>query len=265
MLAQLLAGTTEENNQLLLPAGQLTIDMERMAVRLHDGETLGGFEILGQRAYEPGTGPGPQELLAGDSSAGFYGEVPVEELIDGAALALETGLSAGTPINTTEPWLKFAYQGKTLFIAKKPYRHSLNWEDLYRAGLVYGTDDFGTNPLTNPVTQRKVIEVGSEQYIVRLPRGGDTDPTDTIGGEWADLLYRVWDSSGSGDWYNYTSTDIMVNSQTGLGQVSWCQETYTGHPTYRLRLLNSNWEIREVYNYVRRSDYGWRPVLELVG
>lgn len=46
-------GTTAQNNALTLPAGFLTIDTEKHAIRFHDGVTQGGFEVIGTKAYTP--------------------------------------------------------------------------------------------------------------------------------------------------------------------------------------------------------------------
>lgn len=59
-------GTSAENDGLLLPAGELAVDLERKALRLHDGATPGGFELVGERAYYP---PPPQFDLLGSGYA----------------------------------------------------------------------------------------------------------------------------------------------------------------------------------------------------
>lgn len=46
-------GNTEENDLTTLPEGAISVDIERKALRIHDGVTPGGFEILGQQAYTP--------------------------------------------------------------------------------------------------------------------------------------------------------------------------------------------------------------------
>lgn len=46
-------GSTEENNQLLLEPGFVTFDRDRKALRLHDGVTPGGFEVVGEQAVLP--------------------------------------------------------------------------------------------------------------------------------------------------------------------------------------------------------------------
>lgn len=49
-------GTTAQNNLLTLPVGMLAIDMDKKALRIHDGVTQGGFEAIGSQAYIPPLG-----------------------------------------------------------------------------------------------------------------------------------------------------------------------------------------------------------------
>lgn len=49
-------GTTAQNNLITLPSGLLTVDTDKHAVRIHDGVTQGGFEVIGTRAYIPPPG-----------------------------------------------------------------------------------------------------------------------------------------------------------------------------------------------------------------
>src|SRR5690554_5978523 len=93
-----------------------------------DREFTGPFEAS---ALGINVGPGPQELIAGNPGAGFYGEVPVSELITGDLLASTIGLTEGTVLHSNEPWLKFALDGKTLYVAKKPFRHSIPWDQIH--------------------------------------------------------------------------------------------------------------------------------------
>lgn len=260
MHIQLLHGTATENDQLLLPAGELCVDLERKALRIHDGITLGGFEILGTRAYEPATGPGPQDLIAGDTTAGFYGEVPTAMLITGEQLALELGLSAGSSQYSNEPWLKFAYQGKTLFIAKKPYRNNISWAEINAVDAVYGD---------------RIITIDEREYRVRLMTGGDADPATGPGGEWDALIYHVVitgpDTKG---WYDYDPIDLNLtdasNSPDVTGSRSWMQE----HGTYEIDgytgpLSRGGFIVEGISAWSpsggKDHRYAWRPVLELVG
>lgn len=259
-------GTTAENNSWTLPEGMFSQDTEKMSVRVHDGVTPGGFEAIGVRAYDPPV-PGPNELIGGDMTAGFFGEVSVEELFTGEEVASLIGLSAGVSQYNTEPWLKFALDGKILYVAKKPYRHSPSWLSIYQAGAVYGIDDVGPFPSGGPVNQLTVIKKGSHNLKVRLLTGGNTDPfTSSDGSEWNRLLYKVHASDPEGTpWVSYTNDDI--NIAVNNGRYNWCQETSAADNAGRATRGNfSGLTHISAYDatYGANSKYGWRPVLELI-
>src|SRR5690554_4552276 len=114
MLTRLLRGDTEANNRLVLPSGHLTVNTDDYSLRIHDGVTPGGFEIKTKSVFD--WGPGGKVIIGGNTQSGFLGEVSANELVDGLTLASMVGLSAGTDINDSEPWLKFVHKGKILFV-----------------------------------------------------------------------------------------------------------------------------------------------------
>lgn len=79
-------GSTAENNQLLLPEGHLSVDLERKALRLHDGVTQGGFEMLGEQAYVP---PPPDDYITLEV-AGTIGVTGTSNFIVAVSQDLET-------------------------------------------------------------------------------------------------------------------------------------------------------------------------------
>jgi len=275
MRTRFLRGDTTQNNGLTLPAGEIAIDTEKHAVRLHDGQTLGGFEIVGNQVIEPP--PGPQSLIGGDTTAGFYGEVGGGELITYGELATTVGLSSGVLQHDAESaWLKFALDGGIIFVAKKPARHTISWNTLNASSLVSGST---------------TITIGSLQYKVRLLKGANTDPTDwgddglwkgydidlTHGSEWNRLMYPIHsgvhtDASNPtaasvtyNQWANYSDGDLLVHHDFGDGRIAWTQETSGGDNTQRtgrgpfgITYLHANPSTAE------NSNFGWRPVLELV-
>ncbi len=276
MRTRFLRGTTTENNDLTLPDGELAIDLETKALRLHDGVTPGGFEITGTQAYTPLVGPGPTTLIAGDTTTGFYGEVTGTELITYGALSTNVGLSAGTLINDAEStWLKFSLDGKVLFISKKRCRNEISWTDIYNIGGVYGTGDTGTFPVNGGVIQDRTVTIGQDTFKVRLLKGAASDPvpnlaydtyTDPIevdGSEWNRLLYPVHNIDSAG-WATYSDADLEFGTETTpIG--SHVQETFETDTTKRI--------TRGIYGYntlggvaltTNRVIEGWRPVLELV-
>jgi len=254
MRTRFLRGSTAENNGLTLGEGELSIDSEKHALRLHDGVTPGGFEMVGTQAVEKP--PGPSSLLAGDNITGWYGEVDSLDLIDGSALSTELGISEGT-ILADAGWLKFAYENKTLYVAKNPVRDSISWDVINSSGAVYG---------------ETTITLGSFTYKVRLLRGADTDPTDvtnwttdpvgTHNSEWNRLIYKVSNeipsSQVGGNWADYS------NSALGTGSyVNWTQETPNSASSSRVVRAYSSGIDGFGYN-PSTSLYAWRPVLELI-
>lgn len=200
----------------------------------------------------------------------FLGEVPVTDLINGDELASKIGLTTGTAQFSDEPWLKFmTREGKTLYVAKKPFRHNLSWSSINNAGAVYGDS---------------LVYINGRKYKVRLLKGANTDPTpnsngydpeQSWGSEWNRLFYPLVpnptnkpDSGISGEgivfgsWANYTEADLVVHSTGGSGSSTWCQESagstrvYRGYQSATYRSLGTN--------TITGSSRGWRPVLELV-
>lgn len=251
MKTRFLRGNTTENNGLTLANGELAVDLERKAVRLHDGSTPGGFEMVGSQAVS--LPPGPQTLLAGDTTAGVYGEVNSGILPTGQELATEIGLSGLTLTNSDVPYLKFSYQGKTLYVPSKPFGNG-PWEPIYEAGAWYGDGTTGTYPSSNPTVQDAVVTRGEFQYKVRLMTG---TPPDLVVGEYNKLIrpvvYKQWAGLTS------ATTELTVPSfvmdRNMPEDDSW--------PNYRRRgYYNPSYQNPEGFD--RFGDGNWLPVLELV-
>src|SRR5690554_107694 len=217
--------------------------------------------------YYPNSGPGNKYLLAGDENAGYFGEVTSSELLTGEGLVAATNLSlTSVDNNTTLVWLKFFFQGKIIYYAKQNVQNSMTWGTLYQAGLVYGTDGYGTYPYDTGVEQYTTVEVndadGLHTLIIRLPRGHDTDPaeptTPSVTSEWTMLLDRVL-AIHPDPWDTFTPTDLGGNR-------SLLMESNDANTS---RALVRGWGV-DGTQYITSitkttSDYaGWRPVLELV-
>jgi len=252
----------------------------------------GGGTPMGEIYSGPGATDGDYDAT---TDTGYYGTVTSAELISGDSLASTIGLSSGTSQFSTEGWLKF-YVGESaacnrlgyayvLFVAKKPFRYNLSWDNIDAAKDVNGTD--------------AAITIGGDDYKVRLLTGGDADPTtngaygsgcaNDLGehSEWNDLLYRVYtgvmtcsDTSigmpgGSetyhggpqvgANWASFDDEDLHTWNTYGNGTYSWCQEVY-GPDTSRR--VGRGYRGVAGFNASTSSDvdtyYGWRPCLELV-
>lgn len=256
-------GNTAENNARVGKPGLITQDTEAHALRVYDGATPGGVVIPGNKVELP-TGPGPGELLAGDYDLGFYGEVSSGDFITFSDLTSEVGVTEGESLPQSELWLKFAYQGKTLFQPYRTIRGSISWEALYQSGLVYGVDGVGRDPLPNnePVNQYTTISVQGRVFIVRCMRLGNGNPATELGRE-MDLLLNInakdvnnanWGIDYSESWMDFNNT-----------QNFWGQETPSESPKDRLQV---GYNVIDRYGFGRAtanfSYRGWRPVLEMV-
>lgn len=235
------------------------------------GDDSGFSELLLAKALPIETGPGPQLLIGGDSRAGFYGEVPVGELINGTALATLIGLTDGVAYNDNEPWLKFSLDGETLFVAKAPYRHTISW-DMINA--------------VNAVSGDRIIQIAGEDFSIGLLEGlgkdhsvisAGYDPQISHGSEWNRLMYNVAlplgtasdirDSQVGDQWANYNQAGVAGGLwlSGGNGRFSWCKETNPTNATQgvfrgniSVSLLNYN------ASSSASSGYGWRPRLKLI-
>jgi hypothetical protein len=227
--------------------------------------------------------PGSPYLISGTMQEGFFGEVSASELITGDALASECGISEGTSQFSTEPWLKFAWQGKILFVAKKPIRYSISWDAINAAKCVYG--DSGD----------KTVVIGGKTYKVTLMRALEpsNDPKTVASGssgavnhhsEWNRLMCQIHEEAINGSWGYpnniesdigilkhslgngsqgmYSDADLIIAS--GDGRRSWCQEmsTSTSYRLYRGRAGVS--DSNDGTSSSALSASGWRPVLRLV-
>ena len=234
-------------------------------------EMLLGVGGGSQRTFFPESGPGNKELLAGTVQAGYFGEVTAAELFQGSEVDIDSGLTTGTLVSPTVTWLKFAYRGKFLFIAKKQIRSSVSWNDLYNAGLVYGERGNGKYiPASGGVDQLryKFKDEGNTRWFLkyRLPYGFNQDPaatSDVSGSEWNDLIYRVvtGDASVIGRWDNIAPSLFSFNGTAISSSVVETDASNVSNTFYR-----GSTPIMAVAATVKssgNSQAGWRPVLEL--
>ena len=193
----------------------------------------------------------------------------------GTSLAQTLGIGNATPevlINNDSGWLKFVHQGKIKYVAKKPFMHTVSWDDIAKAEAVYGN---------------RTVRIGSRLFRVSLLSGAEADPsswttsstaTDNkgAGSEWNELIYRVHtDVPTDGtttnhggkqvgaNWWNFSSTDIVVG--TGNGRGTWCKETLSYNTA--VRVLRGNGSLSYFGHDASGgtvTNYGWRPCLTLI-
>ena len=170
-------------------------------------------------------------------------------------------------------WLKYKYNGKYLYIAKKPLRYSVSWDSLYLLGAIYGTpNDPGPYSTENDYDPREIfinqdatITKNNFKYKIRMLTGGNKNPVTSAGGEWNKLITTAKD----GTFDNLTNEDLHTYA-VGPGPsinaaVSWCQETTTHeYPRFRLTRGSDDSSFSASVASNTSNIFGWRPVLELI-
>jgi hypothetical protein len=143
-------------------------------------------------AYSPSTpitvaqrrGIGPNMLVAGNSDAGYYGDLTQSDVLTAAGLqALQNaGSTALTTPQTTFSWRKMLYKNKILLVPNRPVFKD-SWQNVYKAGFVYGDVDRSKLPVVptlDPslaIAQNACVTIAGDQYIIRLMRGYSDDYT----------------------------------------------------------------------------------------
>lgn len=229
-----LRGTTAKNDSTILPEGRITIDVERMAIRIHDGVTAGGWVVQAHRAVTANS-----TLLAGDETLGWYGEVSQANFTTIDILRNSVGLINGEPVNSDTTWLKLHVDGKVIYTPKLPILADVSYNDLVAADLALGDT---------------IAFVDGRQYKLRLFKGATiniiTPQTGGTGSEWD----RVFSALNDGTFAVLSEDDLGVHS------IAWTRETDGGNNglirgggSYTdFDILDKDTDIQVV----------WRPVLE---
>lgn len=227
------------------------------------------------------TGPGPKELLHGDSYLGYYGTVLTTELFTREQMSSLLGVDQyGAPTTGDFLWFKFSYNERTLFIPSKPLRYGVSWNELYRLGLAFAKNSEAYHPDGEGFNQNRYMELEEfGRFMVRLPygrtgdqttdyvnSGAEYDPPITHGSEWNELMYRVAATANDadpsvpvGEWAQYSNAELGLNGGAGSASLT-ANIDESGNVVYR------------GYSYIDRtttttykndgSMYAWRPVLE---
>jgi hypothetical protein len=208
-------------------------------------------------------GGGDDSDLPFPPSTPFKGVAHSSDFVYGDVLAAKMGLTAGIAFNSESGWLHFIEDnGLELYIAKKPLRYNVCWEDLNALGLSSGGAE---------------TTIGGEIYIVRLMTGA-ISATGGIGaansgGEWNRYMYNVYDSLDRAGfppnaeyWGDYTgpmlgvatfdgSTELGVGTICSAGHITRGSDSGGGTPYAQ---VTGMW-------YVDPNSpqlwYSWRPIL----
>ena len=196
--------------------------------------------------------------LAFPAGTPFKGVVKSSDFINGPALASLVGMTGGTPINDNSGWLHFVeYDGLELYIAKKPIRKNVTWEQINTAQ--------GSNG--------KEITIKGEVYVIRFING----KSDAVKYAWNRYMYNVFngnDRSGfpanTPVWGYYTPAmlGVAVSNESSDGSHTVCNEVYPSPAGFYCRgnggSSSANKGILSTWYIVSNTPqqwYGWRPLL----
>lgn len=211
--------------------------------------------------------PGADRLISGDLDCGYYGTVSAAQLgnfedgsqvgkaVTGTTLAAQIGLTAGTLLNNDIVWHKFTYHGEIIYIAQKPIRHSLCWNDLGKCNAIFG---------------KQVLKIAGRNYRLSLLDGskqdyepGNSSVKDNLT-EW-DALVVPLNASYSGIGWNTKLSDAdMGFSSTGSNGVwSYCRNRTSYNTDQGVSLRGGSGGAGVTYYNASNVDnyYGWRPAL----
>jgi hypothetical protein len=235
------------------------------------------------KQYFPESGPGNKNLRAGNEDIGYFGTVSSVELFQGWEISTALNFTAGLVNKETDNvWMKFIYKGKFLFVCKDFTRYNLSWNDVYKAGAMYGMNSNGPYPVAGSPTSQWNILVKPESGVtipwklaIRTMKGASVDPYVGVdytafglaeGNEHNDLIFRLLTTGANGRpntglFEKWPGVDLGAGGNTTLGIL---QETSAANVANAMFRGPTGVTAGGAKATVRATSDGWRPVLELV-
>ncbi|EGO2129049.1 hypothetical protein OGA59_004474 [Salmonella enterica] len=211
-------------------------------------------------------GPGPQTTdkffkRTDGKESGFFGTLAAAEVATANDLKALTGWTVATPT-----WMKFALDGKVLYIPTTTLVDGIARSTMYQKGLVYGRDDFGGYPDGANVLQNKKLVVNGYTYLVRLPRISLKDTytaADMPESEWARLMWTVDRNTAASDTEAGTKW-ATINTGTPGHHCMTAQVPATATGNANCIGYESIKTPSSLGRTSANANVGWRPVLELI-
>lgn len=229
-----------------------------------------------EEIHDKSGSPGPKVLIAGDFTAGYFGEVSDSEFFTSSEVSLGVGLSLGDLTFENEvSWFKFALDNKVVFFPRQPLRNKLAREALPR----------------NVVSGLSSISKDSLEYSVRLIKGttgfqdaeiGWSTPKHTnaeiLKSEWNRIILPLSIRNKDNSWSfpQYIPEDLEdwgihhnLEHFTGGGSGSYTlinellRKEYSGSAYDNYIRGGSSVENYGIYRGASRA-LGWRPLLEVL-
>jgi hypothetical protein len=202
-----------------------------------------------KRAVDSIAGGRPDKPLRNTNrNLAYFGTVAMNTVVGNFTTFRNATANAGANINTAEVWLKFAHNGKILFVARKNLTQGISWNQIYNRGCVGRVGTNGIAPgrggvESNSTAQNMTYSSGGVTYDVRLltaaPNAIETTNgqssglyTFNSGGEWDQLITSVseFTSYNKRGWALFSNAilGIRTDSINGFrqnGTASWTQNS----------------------------------------
>jgi len=224
-------------------------------------------KLLMTMYQDPGTtspvGPGPDTLILGDMTAGYYGTVASTEVFSASQLRTALGVTTGTIWNDTPLWAKFAHNGLIKYIPMAPLAYSLTWQALYLAGAVYPSGPGNYPPTGQPVTQQGKQVMNGQGYkfsCALISTGTDPVPVSTIPASTSE--YALINRLMNGPWGTSTYQDWGVNNFSAYMWIMQSLDTTT-NTKLSISYLANNVNGYSTDPNDNRNILHWRPILTL--
>ncbi|QKE54629.1 putative virion structural protein [Salmonella phage vB_SalM_SA002] len=247
-------------------------------------------------------GYGPQKLIQGDNTLGYFGSIPSGEFIYPNALATAVGVTTAIFANISMPriaplWHKYVRNNKILIIPEGPIALNVSWKGLYDLGLVFGQDGDGTNSFaqslfTGPYKpQTGKVKIGADWYRVRLMKTWFDTPSVEVPSVQNKVPYPEFDDLTSPIYHQviptqrlnnfylngrYYYADLTLNGTMNtylLGQeirsANYCSARGPVNLTssdleYGAKMMLSKTLAFDNVSGITTQGYEWWPVLELI-
>lgn len=240
------------------------------------------FELLlatdgaaGNKTY-PLSGPGPKTLVNGNEQLGYFGELSSSEFINLSELRDQLNFNIGLPWTPWEgTWVKMFLDGKVIFFPTRKVATGITWNDLYNAGLVYGTDSNGVYPTATPTNQLRYVSTHGSAFKVRNFKGSTDDPSNL--GSIENYSSTTNEQIKGSEWYRIACaiTQPRINNYFGPWWPKYLQTTYllpndqvpfALAQESRAAVIGNSLTINNTQvapSNPKTTTYAWFPVLEL--
>ena len=221
----------------------------------------------GAKTLYPNSGPGPIMLEFGDEELGYFGTLTSAEMFTTTELSTHLDLGGSSYIDTPD-WIKCFVNGRVLFTPTQRLKAGLSWNDLYKAGAIYGDDTNGSYPAATPVKQNAVITKGSYAFRIRVWGKDDVDPTPVASTnyppganhEYLKFCYKFFAGNGA----NFLGSWKLIPGANLLSSAAIQMLTAASNIANYAHFYWPNVNNGQMLHYAKTTSGTWWPVLEPV-